>query len=508
MSHPSPPRPIRQPSLFDVLLPLLVLILSIGGAVSLFGLAAIDGPVQVALLVSTMTAALVILKNGHPWEEISASGGRAISSIVSAVFILLAVGALIGTWNMSGTIPTMVYYGIQLLQPNWFYAASAIICALVALSIGSSWTTVGTIGVGLVGIASLIGVSPVITAGAVISGAYLGDKTSPLSETSILSAQLVGVDIYTHIRAQIWTSIPAFIIALVVFTILGLQTDGVANTETATDLNQLNQLFWITPLNLIPLAFLVFLSIRKAPASLAIMSAAIVGGISGAILQPQAILRFVNDPTMGAPLVYIKGIWMALANGYQENSGIADIDRLLSRGGMDSMLYTLWIIIGAVTFGTLMEEFGLLSKLINPVLYRAQSTGLLFATVVITAFGLNVIAGDQYIALVLPTRLFRLEFQKRGLKPQNLSRVAADAGTVTSPLVPWNSCGAFMAATLGIPTLLYLPFAIFNIASPILSLLYGITGFKIERIPPVDDYPPPLVSQVAGLEQAGEEPNR
>lgn len=175
---------------------------------------------------------------------------------------------------------------------------------------------------------------------------------------------------------------------------------------------------------------------------------------------------------------------MALANGYQENSGIADVDRLLSRGGMDSMLYTLWIIIGAVTFGTLMEEFGLLAKLINPVLLKARTTGLLFATVIATAVGLNIVAGDQYIALVLPARLFRVEFQKRGLQPQNLSRAAADAGTVTSPLVPWNSCGAFMAATLGIPTLLYLPYCIFNIASPILSLIYGITGFKVERIPP------------------------
>ncbi|GAB4369815.1 MAG: Na+/H+ antiporter NhaC [Elainellaceae cyanobacterium] len=484
-NQPPPPRPIREPSYLDVLIPIGVLIVSIGGAVSLFELSAIEGPVQVALLVSTMVAALIILKNGHSWNEISASGGRAVSSIVSAVFILLAVGALIGTWNMSGTIPTMVYYGIQLLQPGWFYAASALICAVVALSIGSSWTTVGTIGVGLVGIASLLGVSPVITAGAVISGAYLGDKTSPLSETTILSAQLVGVDIYTHIRTQIWTSIPAFLIALVVFIFLGLRAEVVATADAATDLAQLNQLFWITPLNLIPLAFLVFLSFRKAPASLAIMSAALVGGITGAILQPQAIQRFVNDPALSTPLVYIKGIWVAMANGYQENSGIADIDQLLSRGGMDSMLYTLWIIIGAVTFGTLMEEFGLLSKLIDPVLYQAKTTGLLFATVVATGVGLNIVAGDQYIALVLPARLFRVEFQKRGLSPQNLSRAAADAGTVTSPLVPWNSCGAFMAATLGIPTLLYLPFAIFNIASPILSLLYGITGFRIDRMPPL-----------------------
>jgi len=483
-SQPPASRSIKEPSFLDVLIPLAVLIVSISGAVYLFGLGAIDGPVQVALLVSTMAAALIILKNGHPWEAISMAGGRALTSITSAIFILLAVGALIGTWNMSGTIPTMVYYGIQVLQPNWFYGAAAVICALVALSIGSSWTTVGTIGVGLVGIAGLIGVSPAITAGAVISGAYLGDKTSPLSETTILSAQLVGVDIYTHLRTQVWTSIPAFIIALIFFIILGLQGSVSTSVEAVSDLVKLNELFWITPLNLLPLFFLVFLSIRKVPPSLAILSAAIFGGITGAVLQPQAIQRFVADPNLGGLIRSIKGIWMAMANGYQENSGIADIDRLLSRGGMDSMLLTLWIIIGAVTFGTLMEEFGLLAKLINPLLYRAKSTGLLFLTVVATGVGLNIIAGDQYIALVLPARVYRLEFQKRGILPQNLSRAAADGGTVTSPLIPWNSCGAFMAITLGVPTLLYLPYCIFNIVSPILSIVYGVTGFKVDRVPP------------------------
>jgi len=485
MAYPPPRRrAVREPSILDAIVPLVVLIVLIGGSVYLFGEDAINGPAPVALVVCSMVAALIILKNGHPWEEIAASGGRAISSIVSAIFILLAVGALIGAWNMSGTIPTMVYYGIQVIEPNWFYVATAIVCGVVALSIGSSWTTVGTIGVGLVGISSILDISPAVTAGAAISGAYLGDKLSPLSETSILSAQLAGVDIYTHLRNQVWTSVPAFIIALTVFGVLGSQVNIAADVETATDLNQLNQLFWITPLNLLPLLFLVFLSIRKVPASLAIMSAALIGGVMGAILQPQAIVRFVNDPNLGAPLVYIKGIWMALANGYQENSGISDIDRLLSRGGMDSMLLTLWIIIGAVTFGTLMEEFGLLAKLINPMLFRAKTTGLLFATVVATGIGLNIVAADQYIALVLPVRMFRIEFQKRGLMPQNLSRLAADAGTVPSALIPWNSCGAFMAATLGVPTLLYFPYAVFNIASPILSLLYGVTGFRIKRMPP------------------------
>lgn len=483
---PPSPRPIREPSFLDAIIPLVVLIGLIGGSVYLFGLDAIAGPVQVALILSAMVASLIILKNGHPWSAISAAGGRAIASITSAIFILLAVGALIGTWNLAGTIPTLVFYGIQVLQPGWFYLATGIICGVVSSAIGSSWTTVGTIGVGLVGIASLLGVSPIVTAGAVISGGYFGDKTSPLSETTVLSAQLAGVDIYTHIRAQLWTSGPAFLLALIVFAIIGSQTEVIEGVETVTDLAQLDQIFWITPLALIPLVVLGVLSFRKVPAALAIMLATLVGGLTAVILQPQVVMRFVDEPDLATPVVFIKGVWMAMANGYQENSGIADIDQLLSRGGMASMLYTLWIIIGAVTFGNLMEEFGLLAKLINPVLLRAQTTGKLFLTIVCTAIGLNIFAGDQYIALVLPVRIFKVEFQKRGLQPQNLSRVAADAGTVTSPLVPWNSCGAFMAATLGVPTFLYLPYCIFNIASPLLSLGYGITGFKIEKLPAAD----------------------
>ncbi len=489
MAPSTPPRP---PSWLDAIIPLVVLIGLIGGSVMLFGLGAIDGPVQVALILSAMVAAMVALKNGNPWSAVSAAEGKALASVSGAIFILLAVGALIGTWNMAGTIPTLVYYGIKLLQPNWFYLAAAVICAVVSVAIGSSWTTAGTIGVGLVGIALALGVSPAVTAGAVISGAYFGDKTSPLSETTVLSAQMVETDLYTHIRAQLWTSGPAFLIALVVFAIIGSQTEVTAGVETVTDLTKLSQLFWITPLALAPMLLLGFLSYRKVPPSLAIMVAALVGGLTAIALQPQAIIRFVNEPDTATPLVFIKGVWLAMASGFSENSGIADVDRLLSRGGMDSMLITLWIIIGAVTFGTIMEEFGMLAKLITPLLRRARTTGGLFATAIATAIGLNIFAGDQYIALVLPARMFRVEFQNRGLQPQNLSRLAADAGTVTSPLVPWNSCGAFMAATLGVSTFLYLPFAVFNIASPIVSLLYGITGFKIEKLPAGVTFPEDL----------------
>jgi Na+/H+ antiporter NhaC len=246
---------IRDPSLSDALIPLIALALLIGSAIALFGVDALDGPVQVALVLCCAVAALVALKNGHQWSQVQEAGQGAQSSITSALFILLAVGALIGTWNLSGTIPTLVYYGIQVLSPGYFYVATAVICGIVALSIGSSWTTAGTVGVGLIGIATMIGVSPAIAAGAVISGAYLGDKLSPLSETTILTAQMVKVDLYTHIRSQAWTSVPAFVIAAAAFAVLGVVGPPVRDTVSEeVELTRLNEIFSINVLNLLPLA--------------------------------------------------------------------------------------------------------------------------------------------------------------------------------------------------------------------------------------------------------------
>jgi Na+:H+ antiporter, NhaC family len=489
-ADPNAPHTRRQPSIADALVPLAALALLIAASLALFGLDALDGPIQVALILCCAVAALIGLKNGYTWVAVQEAGQSALSSITSALFILLAVGALIGTWNLSGTIPTLVYYGIQVLSPGYFYVAAAVICGVVALSIGSSWTTAATVGVGLVGIGGMLGVSTAITAGAVISGAYLGDKLSPLSETTILTAQMVQVDLYTHIRSQAWTSLPAFIIAAIGFTVLGIAGPAVHDTVGEdVELAKLGDIFWITPLNLLPLVLLAVLSIRKVPASLALLASALFAGLQATITQRDVVEQFARTIEGSSNVVTgsIQAIWKAMANGFSMNSGIGEIDRLLSRGGMDSMLLTIWLIIGAVTFGALLEQLGLIDRLINPMIARATSRGRLYLTVFGCGFGLNVVAGDQYIALVLPSRMFRAEFEKRELAPQNLSRLAADSATVTSPLVPWNSCGAFMGAALGVATLSYLPFAFFNIASPALSVIYGFTGFKIVPAAPAQE---------------------
>jgi Na+:H+ antiporter, NhaC family len=474
---------IRPVSYLDAITPLIVLALLVGGAVALFGLDAMNGPLQVGMMLSAMVASIIILKNGHSWDSVAEAGRRGVSSVVSAIFILLAVGALIGTWNMAGTIPTLVYYGLTLINPNWFYLASLLVCALISLGIGSSWTTVGTIGVGLMGLATLAGVSPVITAGAVVSGAYTGDKLSPLSETTILAAQLSENDLYVHLRHQAWVSVPAFLIAAAGLTVLGFgdRSLGIDEGLLNSELLALDQLFWITPLNLLPLLLLIVLSLRKTPASLAIMGAALFAGVLACFTQPQAVLAAFPDGSGGLEY-FIKSVWQVIANGYHSETGIAEVDELLSRGGMTSMLLTIWLIIVALAFGSLLDEFGFLSKLVTPLLTRAKSTGSLIATSVATSFGLNVVTADQYVAVVLPLRLFRVEFEKRNLASKNLSRIVSNGGIVTSPLVPWNSCGAYMAAVLGVPTLAYAPYAIFNYASPLLDILYGYTGFKIARI--------------------------
>jgi len=265
------------------------------------------------------------------------------------------------------------------------------------------------------------------------------------------------------------------------FFVLGLRTPAAVGVDTAVELKELDQVYNITFWNLVPLVVLVILSVRKAPPAMALMGAAILAGAMAPFTQPDVVRTFADAPGASLAEAGLRAAWRAIARGFSIESGYADIDRLLSRGGMYSMLLTLWLIMGAVTFGTLLDEFGLIKRLIDPMVRAAKSTGMLFVTVFASAFGLNIIAGDQYIALVLPARTFRAEFAKRGIHPTALSRLCADSGTVTSPLVPWNSCGAFMSAVLGVSTWAYLPFCFFNIASPLLSVVYGFTGFKVER---------------------------
>jgi NhaC family Na+:H+ antiporter len=478
----------RPPSFLDALAPVVVLVALLALTIVLYGTDATNGPLQVALLASGVFAGLVALKNGYTAATLREAAIGGVASAMGAIFILLAVGALIGTWNMAGTIPTVVSYGIALLRPAIFYAAVALICAVVGAATGSSWTTAGTLGVAFVGMAPILGMSSSITAGAIISGAYMGDKMSPLSETTVLVPSLVGgVTVNEHIRGMMWTVGPSFAAAFVGFLLVGVFDDP-ASSALGTDEARavLADAFTISPLNLLPLAVLIALTFWRIPPYLAIFAVALFSGIQACFTQPDAVSAFVDEPGQGTLLTSIEAVYGAMANGFVSTTGNATIDDLFSGGGMASMLTTVWLILGALSFAAIMEEAGFLNRLIAPVVRRARSDAGLIVSVAATATGLNVIAGDQYVADVLPSRVYRAEFARRGLAPRMLSRTVEDAGTVTSPLVPWNTCGAYMSGVLGVSTIQYLPFAFFNILNPLVAVAYAFAGFRIEHVEPTE----------------------
>ena len=484
----------RPPSLLDALIPMVFLVGLLTLTIVLFGVDAANGPLQVALFASATVAGLVALKNGYTSAQISDAAIGGVSSAMGAIYILLAVGALIGTWNMSGTIPTVVAYGIELLKPAIFFAAVAVICALVGMVTGSSWTTAGTLGVAFMGMAPILGVSTTIAAGAIISGAYMGDKMSPLSETTVLVPSLVGgVTTNEHIKGMMWTVVPSFGIALMAFLVLGFtqHTSGSVDTQVARD--ALDSVFNISPVALLPIAVLVVLAVKRVPPFLAIFGTAVLTGVLACIIQPDVVKAFVAKPGQNVVLNGIEAIYKAMANGFVSTSGNEKIDALFSRGGMASMLTTVWLILGALSFAAIMEHTGLLDRLIAPLLAHAHSAAQLVAAVAGTCIGLNVVAGDQYVADVLPARVYRATFASHGLAPRMLSRTVEDCGTVTSVLVPWNSCGAYMTGVLGVSTMQYAPWAIFNYLNPVIALAYAFTGFRVERIPPRDEPAEPAV---------------
>ncbi|MCW8877597.1 MAG: Na+/H+ antiporter NhaC [Kangiellaceae bacterium] len=506
----------KQASLLDALIPVVSLIVMLFASVKLYGSDSSYGANQIALILAAAIAMLIGHKNGYKWKELEAGIVKGISMALGAILILLMVGSLIGSWILSGTVPTMVYYGLLVLDPSIFYAAACIVCAFVSISIGSSWTTAGTVGVALMGIAAGLDLSLAITAGAIISGAYFGDKMSPLSDTTNLAPAVAGTELFTHIRHMAWTTGPSVLIALVIFTIIGLTSDaGSSDDGLNNTLKILEANFEISFIALLPLFLVLFLAYKKMPAFPTLLIGALFGGVLAMIFQSQAIEKMASSSDYYL-VNAIDAVWRAMYGGYTVTTGDQVVDKLLSnggdgRGGMANMLNTVWLILCAMTFGAVIETIGLLQRLVSSALKLVKGTGSLVSTVIGTCIGTNLIAADQYIAIVLPGRMYRAEFKKRRLHPKNLSRVLEDSATITSPMIPWNTCGAFMAATLGVPTLVYLPFCFFNIANPIISVIYGITHFKIEKIDDEDDSDtpeepqtdtPPVVKKRSSNEEA------
>ncbi len=478
-------QPPRTPSLFWSTVPVVVLIALLASAVMLFGDGAASGPNPIALLLAAGVAILIGTWHGHAWADIQKGIVHGISLSLGAVLILLTVGALIGSWILAGIVPTMIYYGLQLLTPAIFLPSACLLCCLVSLATGSSWTTAGTVGVALIGIAVAQDVSPGLAAGAVISGAYFGDKMSPLSDTTNLAPAVAGVDLIEHIRHMVWTTTPSIILALLGYVALGMTMTPPQDTAQVDAIRTaLLSTFAIGPHLLIPVALVVILVIRKMPAFPALLIGSLVGCVFAVVFQPQAVITYAGSPELPAGAALVKGAWMSLFDGFKLDSPNAALNELLSRGGMANMLNTVWLILMAMTFGAAMEATGMLQQIAGSILGMVRGTGSLIAATLLTAFGTNVLASDQYMAIVLPGRMFRLEYARRGLAAKNLSRALEDAGTMTSALVPWNTCGAFMATTLGVATFAYAPFAFFNLINPLISAAYGFTGFTIAKVDP------------------------
>lgn len=425
-------------------------------------------PPHIPLICAAAVAASVATIYKHPWKEIQAGMVHGITLAMGAILILMVVGTMIGTWIQGGVVPSMIYYGLKILTPGIFLVATLLICSIVSLGTGSSWSTAGTIGVALIGVGKGLGVPVPMVAGAIISGAYFGDKMSPLSDTTNLAPAVAGTDLFSHIRHMVYTTGPGYIISIVLYGLLGTRfSGGVLETQNIeTILSTLKSNFFIHPILLLPPCLVIVMVVKKIPPLPALLGGTATGGIFAVLTQSRSLADVIE----------------AAQTGFVSTTGVEMVDELLTRGGLMSMMETVALIICALSFGGIMEKTGMLKVLAGALLKRVKRTGSLVATTIFSCIGLNAIASDQYMAIVIPGRMYKNAFDSRGLHPKNLSRCLEDSGTLTSPLISWNSCGAFMHATLGVNPLLYLPYAFLNLTNPVVSIFYGYTGITMEKL--------------------------
>jgi len=466
---------------YEAILPLIFLVILLSfNVLKVFGDEATSGPNQFALLLAGAFAAVIGFKYGLSYSQMLEKVSKNIESTSGAILILLFVGALTGTWLISGIIPTMVYYGLQILNPSVFLASTLIITAMVSLIIGSSWSTTATVGIALIGIGKALGFPPEMVAGAVISGAYFGDKMSPLSDTTNLASAIAGVDLYRHVRYMMYTTFPTISIALLVFIVLGFTHSGHQIQDTAVLLNDIKKSFFVHPLLLLVPAIVIFLIIKKTPPLVALLAGVLLGGFTALFFQKDLIAGMINGESYftGA----YKNIMKAVVWDINIQTDNPILSELFSSGGMQGMLSTIWLIISAMFFGGIMEAIGALKKISETLLNTFKGTFGLFASTDATCVLFNATASDQYLAIVVPGKMYKQAYEDAGLAPENLSRTLEDSGTVTSVLVPWNTGGAYNASVLNVPTESYLVYAVFNWLSPIMTLVFAYFKIKIKRL--------------------------
>lgn len=463
------------------LIPVVFLVLLLAFNVFIYGDDALSGSNQFILLVGAAVASLIGFHHKVDYETLLKKIGKNLKSVTGAILILLFVGALAGTWLLSGIIPAMIYYGLQIIHPSVFLPACIVICAIISLATGSSWTTSATVGIALIGIGRAMDLPVGMVAGAVISGAYFGDKLSPLSDTTNLSPAMAGGSLFTHIRYMTLTTLPSIIITFLVFVILGLNQTSNGNVDTLSLITAITDKFNISLwLFVVPLSVILMI-VKKAPPLVALFIGTILGAAFALIFQTTLILELSGVEKLDYTSVY-KTIMNAITVDTQIETTNVLLNELFSSGGMQGMLGTIWLIICAMVFGGVMDAIGALKSISNALLKWATSTFQLFASTVASCLTINLTASDQYLSIVIPGKMFAKAYKDRDLAPENLSRTLEDSGTVTSVLIPWNTCGAYQSGVLGVSVGEYFIYAIFNWISPIMTLIYAAFSIKIKMI--------------------------
>ncbi|MBT0810894.1 Na+/H+ antiporter NhaC [Litoribacter ruber] len=471
----------KQPSLLEALFPIAFLIVLLVINIGIFGTDGLSGSNQMVLVISSAVAALVaVFRLKIQWETLQDGIVKSISAAMSSILILLLIGSLAGTWMLSGIVPAMIYYGLQILNPTIFLIAACIVSAIVSIATGSSWTTVATVGVALLGIGRALGFEEGLIAGAIISGAYFGDKMSPLSDTTNLAPAMAGTDLFTHIRHMAKTTVPSIIIALIIFGVIGWMSSAEGSVRQVKQISEvILERFQISGWLFIVPGVVLLMILKKVPAVPALLTGALLGGVFAIIFQPDIIVALAEEPDKGFAYQAFKSVMMALYGEISVVTSNEVVNELLITGGMAGMLNTIWLIICAMIFGGIMEESGMLKVIAEAVIRKVHSLGSLIASTAGTCMFFNITTSDQYLAILVPGRMYADIYKKRGLKGENLSRTLEDSATVTSVLVPWNTCGATQASVLGVATLTYLPYCFFNIISPFMTILFGYLNIGI-----------------------------
>ena len=473
---------IKPPTIFQALFPIIFLVILLIINVSVFGDDALSGSMQIVLILSSAVASIIAFNLGFTWLEIQKGIVKSINSSIPSILILFLVGSLAGSWLLSGIVPAFIYYGIQILNAKIFLFAACIISIVVSMATGSSWTTSATIGIALIGIGRALDISDGLVAGAILSGAYFGDKMSPLSDTTNLAPAMAGSDLISHIKYLSLTTLPSIIISLIIFIILGLNISdniGLNNAEIIS--NSILEKFYISPvLFVVPLVVIIFIY-NKIKAVPALFIGVILGSAFALIFQSNLVLE-VSDSSSNSWKALFSGTMISLYGSISIDTSNEMVSKLLSSSGMFGMLDTIWLVICAMIFGGVMEKAGFLKKIISVILNKIKSSGSLITSTTGTCIFFNLTASDQYLSIVVPGKMYSSIYKEKGLAPENLSRTLEDGGTVTSVLVPWNTCGAYHASVLNVATLTYLPFCFFNLISPIMTILFAYLKIKIKRI--------------------------